>query len=177
MRWTVHGERALYRSDWLDLVLVDVEIPGERRFEHHAVRFPHPAAGVVIRDPGRGVLLLHRHRFITDTWGWEIPAGRVEASESLVDGAAREAYEETGWRPGPLHEILAYHPSNGVTDQRFHVFVADGATHVGDPPDAAESDRVAWVPVAEVRELIRRGEIGDGLSVTGLCAAFTLGEL
>ncbi|HXT87989.1 MAG TPA: NUDIX domain-containing protein [Trebonia sp.] len=30
------------------------------------------------------------------------PSGRVEAGESAEQAAAREAEEETGWRPGPL---------------------------------------------------------------------------
>ena len=75
MRWIVHGERALYSSPWVGLRMVDVEIPGGERFEHHVVRVPRQAAGCVVHDPDRGVLLLWRHRFITDTWGWEIPAG------------------------------------------------------------------------------------------------------
>lgn len=46
MRWTVHGER----------------------FEHHVVRASQPAAGVVVVSAdGASVLLLWRHRFITDT--------------------------------------------------------------------------------------------------------------
>jgi ribosomal protein L34E len=38
MRWQVHGERSAYESDWRSLRLVDVEIPGGRRFEHHVRR-------------------------------------------------------------------------------------------------------------------------------------------
>ena len=71
MRWTVHGERTLYDSDWVGLGLVDVEVPGGSRFDHHVVRLPHGAVGTVVHDRTRGVLLLWRHRFITDTWGWE----------------------------------------------------------------------------------------------------------
>ncbi len=37
MRWTVHGERPIYRSEWVNLTLVDVEPPGHGRFEHHVV--------------------------------------------------------------------------------------------------------------------------------------------
>jgi len=70
MRWTVHGERTLYDNEWLRLTLVDVEIPDGERFEHHVVRVPNQAAGTVVHDADRGVLLLWRHRFITDTWGW-----------------------------------------------------------------------------------------------------------
>ena len=58
MRWRVHGERSLYESDWVNLRLVDVELPDGNRFEHHVVRTPYEAAGVVVVDPSRGVLLL-----------------------------------------------------------------------------------------------------------------------
>lgn len=85
MQWTVHGERTLYDSSWIRLALVDVEIPDGERFEHHVVRMPAPAAGVVVHDE-RGVLLLWRHRFVTDTWGWEVPAGRVDPGESVEEG-------------------------------------------------------------------------------------------
>ena len=60
MRWIVHGERSLYESDWVNLRLVDVEIPGQERFEHHVVRMPHPAAGAVVYNEDRGLLLLWR---------------------------------------------------------------------------------------------------------------------
>lgn len=173
-RWRVHGERPLYRSSWLDLVLVDVELPDGVRFEHHAVRM-RPAAGVVVVDHAReAVLLLWRHRFLTDTWGWEVPAGGLDAGEDPAAGAAREVLEETGWRPGPLTPLTVYAPANGVSDQRFHLFLADGAEHVGEPVDPHEAERVEWVPLGRVGEALRAGEVHDGLSVTALlwCTAF-----
>lgn len=164
----MHGRRAVYESPWVGLDLVDVEVPGGDRFDHHVVRLPRPAVGVVVLDPQRGVLLLHRHRFITGTWGWEVPAGGVDPGESLAQAAAREVLEETGWRPGPLRRLHGYHPSNGLSDQRFELFAADGAAHVGAPSDPAESSRVEWLPAARVRELVVAGEVQDGLSLTAL---------
>jgi 8-oxo-dGTP pyrophosphatase MutT (NUDIX family) len=171
MRWTVHGERVLYDSEWVRLTLVDVEIPGEPRFEHHVVRMPNQASGTVVHDPERGVLLLWRHRFITDTWGWEIPAGRIDDGETPEEAAAREVLEETGWRPGPLRPLIAYQPTNGLSDQRFHLFVADGATYVGEPTDPGEAERIEWVPVEDVRRFARDGEMPDGLSLTAVLYA------
>jgi 8-oxo-dGTP pyrophosphatase MutT (NUDIX family) len=167
----VHGERSLYESEWLRLALVDVEIPDGDRFEHHVIRFPNHAAGTVVRDPDRGVLLLWRHRFITDTWGWEIPAGRIDPGETPAQAAARETLEETGWDPGPLRPLFRYQPTNGVSDQSFHIFAADTATHMGDPTDHGEAERVEWVSVADVRGLVQDGQMLDGLSLTSVLYA------
>jgi len=171
MRWRVHGERSLYESDWVNLRLVDVELPDGNRFEHHVVRTPYEAAGVVVVDPSRGVLLLWRHRFITDTWGWEVPAGHVEAGESPEAAGRREVLEETGWRPGRLRHLVTYNPMNGLADKRFHLFVAEGATRVGEPTEVNEAERVEWVPLEELRQLARAGEVRDGLSLTAVLYA------
>ena len=177
MRWQVHGERVLYDSDWVRLSLVDVEIPGGERFEHHVVRMPNKAAGAVVHDRDRGVLLLWRHRFITDEWGWEIPAGGMNPGETPARAAARETLEETGWRAGPLRPLVHFSPTNGISDQVFHTFVADGATYAGAPTDVGESERIEWVPVSEVRRILRDNEMLDGMSLTAVAYALAFGEL
>jgi 8-oxo-dGTP pyrophosphatase MutT (NUDIX family) len=45
-------------------------------------------------------LLIWRHRFITGTWGWEVPTGEVEDGESPAEAAAREFTEEPAGGPG-----------------------------------------------------------------------------
>ena len=168
MEWTVHGARSLYDSEWMRLALVDVELPSGARFEHHVLRMPAEAAGVVVDDPERGVLLLWRHRFITDTWGWEIPGGRVDDGETPEQAAAREALEETGWLPGPLRHLVTYHPHNGTSDATFHVYLASEVEHVGAPTDPDEAEQIEWLTWDDVRDEIRAGRVRDGLSLTGL---------
>lgn len=166
MRWTVHGERPLYSNRWVELRLADVELPDGQRFGHHAVRV-RPSAGTVVTIDER-VLLLWRHRFITDTWGFEIPAGRVENGESPDRAAAREVEEETGWRPGPLRSLLYLQPTPGITDSRHYVFTAGSAQWVGPPTDPAEAERVVWVPLAEVRNLIDQERLVSGSTMAAL---------
>lgn len=177
MKWTVHGERTLYDSDWVRLTLADIEIPGVSRHPHHVVRMPSYAAGALVHDEARGVLLLWRHRFITDAWGWEIPAGRIDVGESPMEAAARETLEESGWQPGGLTPLVTYHPSNGISDQRHHLFLAHGATHVGEPADPSESERIEWVPVDRLREIVAAGEMPDGLSLVAVLYALAVGHI
>ena len=75
-------------------------------------------------------------------WGWEIPAGWVDSGETPEEAAWREAEEETGWTAGPLTELARYFAVPGISDLRFTLYQAAGATYRGDPPDPSESTRV-----------------------------------
>jgi 8-oxo-dGTP pyrophosphatase MutT (NUDIX family) len=119
MQWTVHGRRTIYDSPWISLDLVDVEQPDGHRYEQHVVRMARPVAATVMTDDAGRVLLMWRHRHVTNTWGWEIPSGRIEDGETPEHAAAREAEEETGWRPGPLRLLVASQPSNGSMDSAW----------------------------------------------------------
>ena len=171
MRWTVHSEKPLYEDEWLDIRLADVELPGGRHLEHRLIRTPPGAGCVTIRD-GQ-VLLLWRHRFITGTWGWEIPIGKINPGEDPAAAAARETEEETGWRPGALTPLLRVEPSPGISDSVHHVYLAATADRVGPPEDDYESSQIAWLPLGDLPGLISRGEISSGTTLAALLYALT----
>jgi 8-oxo-dGTP pyrophosphatase MutT (NUDIX family) len=174
-QWKVHGERVLHDSDTVRLELADIELTDGTRCDHYVIRIPFEVVSLVVRDDEGRVLLLWRHRFIPDRWGWDVPAGKVAAGEAPADAAVRASVEETGWRPGPARLLGEYHPSPGISDQRFGVYVADGAERVADL-DPNETERVEWMPLADVRKLVREGQV-DGLSLTSLLWALAAGEL
>jgi len=166
MKWLVHGRRELYSSPFVTLSLVDVEVPGHRRYEHHALSGPD-AAGVLVTDPDRGVLAIWRHRFLTDEWAWEIPAGMVDPGETPEDAARRECVEESGWSPGRLRLVQRFLPIAGQSSQTFWLYEADGATEVG-APDADEAERVEWLDRDTARAVVERNEVLDAMSVIAL---------
>src|SRR5690606_4973485 len=100
MRRHVHSEEPLHTDRLIDLRVAGVELPDGRHLDHRLIR-TSPSAGAVVTD-GRGrVLLIWRHRFITDTWGREIPMGKIDPGEKPSEAAARAREEETARRPGP----------------------------------------------------------------------------
>src|ERR1700722_11907418 len=112
MEWVIRSERSLYQDQWLEVRSADVELPDGRHLDHRLLRMA-ASAGVACVDEQGGALRIWRHRFITGGWGWEMPMGRIEPGEAPAETAAREAEEETGWRPGPLRELAVGQPDSG----------------------------------------------------------------
>ncbi|MFF3749836.1 NUDIX domain-containing protein [Streptomyces sp. NPDC002018] len=167
--WTVYGSRTVYASPWVNLDLVDVEPPGHARYEHHLIRLA-PVAAAVLLDDSERVLLMWRHRFATNTWNWEIPSGIAEQGEELAAAAAREVLEETGYRvDADRLEHLAYiQPIGGMSDAEHTVFLARDAIRVTEPVDTHEADRLEWLPLDSIQQMIDDRQIVAGVAVTGL---------
>lgn len=172
MRWDVHSSKAVYRSNWVEVWLDDVELPGGQHVSHHVVKFPRPSVGVVVADAEK-TLLIWRHRYITDRWGWEIPAGWADPGEDLAEAAAREVEEETGYRPTGVQPMVDYHPISGISTMHYQLFLATEVVDTGQRTDTAEASRVEWIPLANVPRLAAAGHIPDGPSLMGL--SFYLG--
>lgn len=175
--WQVIARRVAYASDWVNVQHVDIRMPdGEVWRDIHLVDYPHAAASVIpVGDDGK-ILMIDHYRFQTDTRGWEIPAGKIDADESPEQAAVRELLEESGHCAAAFKYLGCYYPSNGSSNQVFHVFIARGVTRVGEIQDTNEVSGLRWFAPADVRALIARNEIRDGLSLTSLCWAMTLEE-
>jgi 8-oxo-dGTP pyrophosphatase MutT (NUDIX family) len=176
--WKILARRFVYDSDWIAMQQVDLRLPdGETLRDIHFVDYKHPAAGVVpIRDDGH-ILMIDHYRFQTDTRGWEIPAGKIDAGETAEQAAVRELREETGHRAASFKLIGKYHPTNGSSNQTFNIFIARPVLRSGEIEDTNEVMGLKWFSREDVKTMIARNEILDGLSLTGLCWAMVLGEI
>ena len=166
-RWKTFGERVIYDSPWVWLGQVDVELPDGERFWHHVVRLRRAAIIVLLDDQDR-VLLLWRHRFVQDRWGWEVPGGLMEEGEEPAEAAARELEEETGYRAGRVEYLLNLQPMTGTVDSEHFVFVGRDPEKTGEPTEQNEFERMEWVPLASVPGLIKAGEIWNAASLVTL---------
>jgi len=167
--WDEVKRRTALDANWFAIRESDVELPdGTVGRGWHWIDFHTQAVGVVpVREDG-AILLVNHYRFTTRTRDWELPAGRVDVGEKAQSAALRELREETGHTAGTLEALGHYHPSNGSSNQEFVLFVARDLERISAIQDTNEVDEARWFTRDEVRAMLTRNEILDGMSATGL---------
>ncbi|WP_312024880.1 NUDIX hydrolase [Kibdelosporangium aridum] len=119
--------------------------------------------------------MLWRQRFVVNQWGYELLGGLVEPSEDPATTAAREAEEESGWRPvGPPEHLTTFQPLPGIVDAQVDVYLWRDAEQVGQPSDPDETGRLEWVALDRVPDLVRSGQLLGAGTVIALLHYLTM---
>ena len=108
------------------------------------------AAGILILR-GHEILLQHRAPWVHngDTWG--IPGGARDSHESTIDGAFREAVEETGIDTALLTPLHTFSDDHG--DWKYETVIARAADDLVAHEVNDESHEVRWVEIDVVDQL------------------------
>lgn len=108
------------------------------------------AAGILILR-GTEILLQHRAPWVHngDTWG--IPGGARDSHESTIEGAFREAVEETGIDTQLLTPLHTFSDDHG--DWKYETVIARAAAGLIAHEVNDESHEVRWVEIDLVDEL------------------------
>ena len=136
--------------------------------------FRHPGASAVVpflddpADPDPRVLLIRQFRHAADGFIWEVPAGRLDGAEAPEACARRELEEETGMLAERFERLTTIYTTPGFVDERIHLFLALGlrpGTQHREEDEFMELHELRW---GTVLEMVRRGEINDGKTVSCL---------
>lgn len=108
------------------------------------------AAGILIIR-GHEILLQHRAPWVHngDTWG--IPGGARDSHETTIEGAFREAIEETGIDTGLLTVLHTFIDDHG--DWKYETVIARASDRLIAHEVNDESHEVRWVDIEKVNEL------------------------
>ncbi|MBJ6726000.1 NUDIX hydrolase [Geomesophilobacter sediminis] len=113
--------------------------------------------GCLVRNEEGKVLLIRHHQR-----GWEIPQGRVEEGENLVDAVHREVREETGVEIelGPLAAVWSM-----VSPPPAVIFAFQGRYLEGALTPTGDSVEVAWFTEAEATQMVASSVMRQRLQV------------
>jgi ADP-ribose pyrophosphatase len=162
--------RRVYDGRVVNLRVDTVALPDGRSAQREVAEHA-PVVVIVPLDGGGNVLLVRQYRLPVKQALLELPAGGIDAGESVEEAVQRELREETGQRAGRLERLAAFYASPGYCDELMHLYLA---TELEPSPLAADSDEsieVMRMPLAEALALVERGEICDAKTIIGLWAA------
>ncbi len=149
------------------LIRLDTELWQGRTYE--IVRHPGAVAVLPILPDGDAILVRQVRHSIRDSLV-EIPAGILDLDgEDAATAAARELFEETGYRQRSIEFLGGVYSSAGFSDEFIHLFVAETEPEPrGRPESAIELVRL---PFDELVSSARAGRIRDAKTALAVLLA------
>lgn len=167
-RWEIARREALFEHRLFRLERQELAAGAERRMAM-VLRAPNWVNVIPLLSSGE-VLLVRQWRFGLALPTLEIPGGMVENEEERA-AAERELLEETGYRAATWRRLGEVQPNPAFLANRCGTWLATDLEWLSEPTgDGEEEIEVERVPLAEIPDLIARGEIAHALVI----AAFYL---
>ncbi len=132
------------------------------------VAFQNIAVGIIPIDQDNCTFLVGQFRFPLNTYFWEIPEGDCKLNTDPLTTAKRELKEETGIVAQSWEKLQTIHTSNSVTDEFGIIYTAENLDFFEANPHEDEDLEVGRVPLSEILNMIKKGEITDSLSLAGI---------
>lgn len=137
---------------------------------------------VVERDPalmiiplidtpeGPHTYMVKQYRYPIDKEVWQFPMGGHDTDTDAVTHAVDELRQETGLTTSQVVPAGEYYVDPGLSRQICHMFIAEGVMVGGEQElEETEEGMIAMrIPVSELPEMIRKGEIVDGWGFAGV---------
>jgi 8-oxo-dGDP phosphatase len=156
-----------------------VDLGDGQQVERDVVQHPG-AVGIVAVDDDLRVLLVRQYRHPVSAMLWEPPAGLLDVpGEDPLDAAARELFEEAGYRASTWSVLLDVFMTPGGSSEAVRLYLARGLTPVAEGErfarEGEERGMIArFVPLARVRAAVLAGELHSPLCTMGILAAATV---
>lgn len=129
----------------------------------------HPGAvALVVVDQDGKLILVRQYRRAADRVLLEIPAGTRERGEDAETCARRELTEETGYESGSVKHLGGFYSAPGFCTEYLECYLMTDLVEKTGTADEDENIELERLTADEALEAIRRGEICDAKSISGI---------
>jgi ADP-ribose pyrophosphatase len=173
MEYQVEKSEIVFRGKVFNIRRDVVKAPTGRSHVVDVVDHSGAVTMMPVDDQGR-ILFVRQYRHATGGYILELPAGTLDPDEAPADCAIRECREEVGMTAGRLIHLGDCYLAPGYSSELNHMYLALDLTPAPLNPDEDEDIRVEPIPLADIQELVARGEVRDGKTLAGLFLALPL---
>ena len=168
----IHATRLCQRSRFLRVQEVDLEFANGERRTHERLLGSSLGAVIVVPVPEEDTVLLVREYGVgLDHYELGLVKGRLNADETLEQGADRELKEEVGYGARRLKMIGSLSLSPAYMTHITHVVLAQDLYAESLPGDEPEALEVMPWKLSQLHMLIARGDVTEGRSIAALFMA------
>jgi ADP-ribose pyrophosphatase len=118
-------------------------------------------------DKKNRVMLVKQYRLPANQFLWELPAGKTDEGENVLQAAKRELIEETGLRAKKWKKLVSFFPSPGYVEEKMTIFLATELTQGESQPMEDERIETKWFTKKEIRKLLESNKILDAKTMIG----------
>lgn len=137
-------------------------------FEIKRAIIQHGGSAVMMAvDEKKRILLVRQYRLPARDFLWELPAGRVDKGETVLQAAKRELQEETGYKAKKWTKLAEFFVSPGFLAEKMTVFLAEDLKEGEQEPMEDERIQVQWFRPKELDAMIAAGKIKDAKTMIG----------
>lgn len=141
--------------------------PDDKEGDYYYVHTPGSVVVIPVLESGK-LFLTKQFRYLNQRESLEFIGGGAKPGVTSLESAQEELREEGGFEAKRLDLIGRFNPFNGATDEICDVYVATELTKVGATPEASEEFEEHELSIAEIEELIKSGELWDGMTIAAL---------
>ncbi len=172
--YTVIDSQTLFDHPGVKIVVDTLDHLGKQRRYFYLASPVNAVATVGLTDDSQ-LLLTRQYRHPVGQVIYDLPAGRLNAGESPLEGARREFEEETGYYPNHIEKLGYYNQFPGTLRAATNLFFARDLVPTHQHLDEGEELDIVIKPVPEVLEMILGNEIIDGSLQLGVLLALQKG--
>lgn len=159
--------QSIFKGKIIDVVLDEVRLPSGEMGTRELV-FHQGAVGIVPLTEDERLVLVRQFRKPLEKVMLEIPAGKLETTDSShLATAQRELEEETGFQATNWRELTEFASSPGFANEILYLYEATNLTKVNNPlpQDEDELIELVYLTLEEAKSAIKSGEIYDAKTI------------